>query len=137
MNDVERRECELLLIAIYNGRVTPAAAQLWMADVRHKPREDVIQGIKRLAETRHSPTLSDLLECVRAAQRDRFRRESPRVTIDRRLEANIEPREQVLRRGKVAREIARDIIEGRVPKDVDFNTELARRMKGGGGDQQG
>ena len=129
MNDEERKACEALLVSMFNGRVLARSAQLWVATMRHHEKEDVVQGARAHSEREKHPSLAGLVEAVRAAKKAREARGPPALRLQ--LPERIDPGPEAERRSHIARQIAVDMVEGRIPRTVNFQAEITRRMKDG------
>lgn len=128
MTNEDARKVVAMVAAYFPSRLTPETVRAWAMELEAYETTDGIAGARRLGRTTPHPNLSTLIECVQFERTDRVRREQSNGSAHLQLVHTANPDPEQRLRSDIAREITMDIMFGRVSKDVDYATEIARRL---------
>lgn len=128
MTNDEARKVVAGVLAYFPGRLTPETVRAWAMELEAYDRRDGVAGARRLGRTSEHPSLAALIEAIEFERGERLRRESMAPSAIIQLARQATPDNTQEQRTRVAREVAMDMVFGRIGKDVDFACEVARRL---------
>jgi hypothetical protein len=118
----DRREVAAVLIAYY-PQLSVETAIAWVAEMLRFDRDTALEAVRRLARTHEQPSLAALLGAERLVLTEEASRRPCAAIASRAGEA-----EGSAERGMIYRQVAVDMVTGRVPKGTDFDAEVKRRL---------
>lgn len=127
MTNEEALKVCAVLAATFPARIPLETVRAWARALAPYERVDAEAGVDRLGRTAEHPSLKAFVECIEAERAARLSRTSSAGQRPE-LVANATPDPEQALRSRIARSIAFDIVAKRIPKDIDFTEEVARRL---------
>jgi len=128
MTNDEARKVIAVLATKFPGRLTAESVRSWAPEIEEFEMRDALAGVSRHAQTHEHPSVLHLRTSIRFERDERRRRDGTQPGAHLQLVHAASPDAEQEMRSSVAKQIAIDIVGGRVAKDVDWAEEMARRL---------
>lgn len=126
MSEAEMREWASLVSSLTGGKIRPSNLYVWARDLSHRHDFDsALEAARRAVRAKPYLALADIEEAAKT-----LRREREAAIPKPQLALPAVSDEEAELRGRVARQVALDIVAGHLPQSVDFRAEVDRRLKG-------